>query len=160
MPLPGSRTGRAGSIGSTAAQITSTTSGSKARMMKSASTGCLVQDNPTNTPGNQPTRGWPIRAASKFHLGDAPLNCRPRASTTRIVADQRGFSADSHTQTHQTHEQSGLANSPFAFRRFGAVAATEAPQLRTKPSQPGALALGVEPVATEIEDVTSVETSA
>ena len=63
-PAGGTRTGRTGSIGSTAAQITSTTSGSKARMMKPASTGCLVQDNPTNTPGNQPTRGWPIRAAS------------------------------------------------------------------------------------------------
>ena len=40
----------------------------------------------------------------RFHLAYALLDCTMSASTTHIVADQRGVSADSHTQTHQTHE--------------------------------------------------------
>ncbi len=72
-PPPRYTTGR----GKAKRTVTSTTSGSKARMMKPASTGCLVQDNPTNTPGNQPTRGWPI------HQTTPP--------TTRRATDLGGF---------------------------------------------------------------------
>ena len=41
------------------------------------------------------------------HLGDALLFCTMRALTTRIVAGQKGFSADANTHNHNPDENQG-----------------------------------------------------
>ena len=46
---------------------------------------------------------------ASVHLGDALLFCTMRAVTTRIVAGQKGLSADAHTHNHNPDEKSGLA---------------------------------------------------
>ena len=45
---------------------------------------------------------------ASVHLGDALLFCTMRAVTTRIVAGQKGLSADAHTHNHNPDEKSGL----------------------------------------------------
>ena len=45
-----------------------------------------------------------VRDTAKFHLGDAPLNLSMRTLSARIVAGQRGFSADPDTIGHPTRE--------------------------------------------------------
>ena len=45
---------------------------------------------------------------ASVHPGDALLFCTMRAVTTRIVAGQKGLSADAHTHNHNPDEKSGL----------------------------------------------------